>query len=157
MEKGFVLRGLGAKINKDDQSKINGLLKQLSKRAGKLNDKEFEDVLSQPNFHIVVVRDLLKGEILGMACVCFYKTFSAKRGKGIVEDVVVSKNCRGLGIGRILMEDLIRLAAVKFCSRLELTSNSKRKEANELYIKLNFKKRETNCYRRKITRKDRPY
>lgn len=156
-QKGFILWGVGLKVSKHDRETINRLLKQLSKKTSRLNNKDIEGVLGQPNYRVVVARDLLRGRILGMAGICFYKTFSHKRGKGVIEDVVVNKRCRGLGIGKALLKDLIGLAAVKFVSKLELTSNPKRKEANELYVKLGFKIRETNCYERRMGRKDRPY
>ena len=66
---------------------------------------------------------------------------------GMMEDVVVHENARGMGVGRAIMERLIAEARRKKIMMLELTSNPSRIAANRLYQSLGFQKRETNPYR----------
>ncbi len=64
-----------------------------------------------------------------------------------IEDVVVDSNLRGKGIGAALTQTLLehaRRAGVKYVA---LTSNPRREAANALYLKLGFKRWETNVYR----------
>ena len=83
-----------------------------------------------------------------MLTIAVYKTPSGI--KVWIEDVAVDEAHRGKGIGKELM-----LAAIDYSKSLgskdiRLTSRPSRIAANELYLKLGFKKYETNFYRYQI-------
>jgi ribosomal protein S18 acetylase RimI-like enzyme len=67
-----------------------------------------------------------------------------------IDDVVVDPAARGKGVGRRLMEYCLKEARHMACRRVELTSHASRTEANDLYLKLGFELRETNCYTLKL-------
>jgi GNAT superfamily N-acetyltransferase len=56
----------------------------------------------------------------------------------IVEDVVVSKNHQGQGIGQMMMFHAMELARKAQCYKLILSSNHKRQRAHDFYRKLGF-------------------
>lgn len=58
----------------------------------------------------------------------------------IVEDVVVSPDHQGAGIGRAMMGHAMRLASEKGCYKLVLSSNAKRTRAHAFYEQLGFRR-----------------
>ncbi len=70
--------------------------------------------------------------------------------RAIIEDVIVDESLRGQGIGEALMRFAIDLARSKGAGNISLTSNPIRESANKLYLKMGFKKRETNAYQYKF-------
>ncbi|KAG0223153.1 hypothetical protein BGW41_005691 [Actinomortierella wolfii] len=65
-----------------------------------------------------------------------------------IEDLVVSKAYRGLGIGKALMQRAIHDAVnIKKCNIIDLTSKPDRVQARQLYESLGFKIRDTGAYR----------
>jgi ribosomal protein S18 acetylase RimI-like enzyme len=132
------------KFSDADCEDINALLAQLSPSARRITPDKLRQLLAQSNYYILAVRSP-KGRIVGIATIIIYEKLTGK--VGIIEDVVVDKDHRGLGLGKSLVQYLIKFAQAKNVEYLDLTSNPSRKEANELYLKLGFKKRETNCYR----------
>jgi len=99
----------------------------------------------------LVVRDKGNNKIIGMGSIYFIRTLGGF--KGYIEDVVIDKNYRGLGLGRRLVCKLIEVAKEHGATRIDLTSNPKRKIANALYIKLGFKKINTNFYRLELAQR----
>ncbi len=64
-----------------------------------------------------------------------------------IEDVVVEEGARGKGVGRSLNEAAIERALAAGAVSVDLTSRPSREEANRLYQRMGFLKRETNVYR----------
>lgn len=90
-----------------------------------------------------------ENRIVGCATLCVYDSPTGR--KASVEDVVVSSECRGQGLGKALMEHLIAYARKELGDvDLHLTSRPHRVAANELYQKLGFTKKETNVYVMKL-------
>lgn len=58
----------------------------------------------------------------------------------IVEDVVVSPQYQGMGIGKAMMAHAIRLAGEAGCYKLALSSNQKRVDAHAFYASLGFQR-----------------
>lgn len=67
-----------------------------------------------------------------------------------IEDVVVEPESRGRGVATALVEEALRRAERIECRTVDLTSRPSRVEANRLYEKLGFERRETNVYRKKL-------
>ena len=67
--------------------------------------------------------------------------------KGWIEDVVVDKNHRGLGLGKRLLRFVHERAKELGVGSLILTSAPRRVEANGLYRSLGYELRDTNAYR----------
>lgn len=64
-----------------------------------------------------------------------------------IEDVIVDSEHRGKGIASNLITQAIDRAKNIKAKTIDLTSRPERQEANRLYGKLGFVKRETNVYR----------
>ena len=66
---------------------------------------------------------------------------------GLVEEVTVDEEVRGRHLSVHLMVGLLRHADELGLRFVDLTSRPSRVAANNLYKKLGFEPRETNCYR----------
>ena len=88
------------------------------------------------------------GEIVGTLTLTVYRVPTGIRS--IIEDVIVANSARGQGIGEALMKRAIEVAREKGASNISLTSNPMRESANRLYMRVGFKKRETNAYQIKL-------
>ena len=88
------------------------------------------------------------GEIVGALSLTVYRVPTGVRS--IIEDVIVDNSVRGQGIGEALMKRAIEVAREKGASNISLTSNPMRESANRLYLRMGFKKRETNAYQIKL-------
>ena len=82
--------------------------------------------------------------IVGMLTISLYRVPTG--GRSIVEDLVVDENYRKLGIAKALMLSAIQIAREAGANGVALTSNFQRVEANQFYLAMGYKKRETNAY-----------
>ena len=123
---------------------ISGLFKELNAEIVQLN---IATVLEQGN-DFVCVCCWEGNQLIGMASMATYKVVSGH--KGMVEDVVVSKEKRGLGIGRKLMEVLIEEAQRLSLTEILLFSGHHRKPAINLYKSLGFNLKESGMYTYKL-------
>ena len=96
---------------------------------------------------LMVARDG-SGKIVGALTLSVYRVPTGIRS--IIEDVIVDGSVRGQGIGESLMKYAIDLARQKGAKNISLTSNPLREAANRLYLRVGFKKRETNAYQMKL-------
>ena len=87
-------------------------------------------------------------KIIGTLTLTVYRVPTGIRS--IIEDVIVDNSARGEGIGEALMKRAIEIAREKGASNISLTSNPMREAANRLYLRMGFKKRETNAYQYKF-------
>lgn len=85
-----------------------------------------------------------KSEIAGILTLVIYRVPTGIRS--IVEDVIVDERFRRKGIAQALMRRAIEMARNAGASGVSLTSNPRREQANLMYQKLGFLKRETNSY-----------
>lgn len=89
-----------------------------------------------------------ENKIIGALTLIVYRVPTGTRS--IIEDVIVDKSARGQGVGEALMKRAIELARKKGAGNISLTSNAMREAANRLYLRMGFKKRETNVYQMKL-------
>lgn len=112
---------------------LNTELKQL-KLATILNDEDS-----------IYVAVCMEGErLVGIAMMATYKVISGF--KGMIEDVVVSSNHRGKGIGRKLMEKLLEQAEHQKLDAILLFSGHHRMAAISLYKSLGFSLKDSGLY-----------
>lgn len=133
-------------LSADDLATLDDLMHQLSPNSS-CTRETLENVLNDINSHLFVCR--LKGRIIACATLCVMH--SPEFTLASVEAVVVDSSCRGMGIGRKLMQQIILCAKECGVRTLHLTSNPKRVSANILYKSLGFELYDTNCYRMKET------
>jgi phosphinothricin acetyltransferase len=83
--------------------------------------------------------------VVGFGCITIYQTPE----HGIlarIEDVVVDKDFRGNGFGKMLIEHLIKEAQKRKISKVFLTSNPNRIVARKMYKQMGFKKVITDTF-----------
>jgi len=105
------------------------------------------DLVRDSSSTLMVARNDL-GEIVGALTLTVYRVPTGIRS--IIEDVIVDNSVRGQGVGEALMKRAIEVAREKGASNISLTSNPMRESANRLYLRMGFKKRETNAYQIKL-------
>lgn len=89
-----------------------------------------------------------EGKLIGFGWIFPRQTLLRKQA--VVEDMIVDNAYRGTGLGRKILRKLILWAKENGVEVVELTTNSKRVSANELYKSEGFKLHETNHYLLKI-------
>ncbi|WP_419211680.1 GNAT family N-acetyltransferase [Maribacter sp. X9] len=125
------------------QAQLTELYKQLN---AELKQLELATVLKNEGQTDIVI--CMDGEILvGIAMMAKYTVVSG--AKGMIEDVVVSSDYRGQGIGRKLMEKLLEQAEKEQLTDVLLFSGHHRTAAISLYQSLGFKLKESGLYVKK--------
>ena len=122
-------------------------LPQLSADAEILTRQYFKNILASEGIHLFLAT-IDKKQIVGMLTIATYKTPPGI--KVWIEDVIVDESHRGKGIGRELMLFAIDYSGSLGAKYICLTSRPSRVAANELYLKLGFKKYETNFYKYRL-------
>lgn len=132
-------------IPRDAVSELNSLLMQLNTNSKTLDDKDVKEIIGESSNRLFVAREPVGNKIVGMLTLVIYRIPVWK--KGWIEDVVVDKKYRNQGIATKLINYAIANAKINGVLSLNLTSRPMRENANKLYDKLGFTKRDTNVYR----------
>jgi ribosomal protein S18 acetylase RimI-like enzyme len=129
-------------LTKELVERFEALLPQLS--SSTVPDSELlRAVIASSATTLLVGR--VDNEIFGM---CTLVTFTIPTGiRCWIEDVVVDEGARGHGLGAAIVTEAIQLARSRGAKSVDLTSRPGRLEANRLYERLGFERRETNVYR----------
>ncbi|WP_282075319.1 GNAT family N-acetyltransferase [Maribacter aquivivus] len=130
-------------VTADLQSQLTELYKQLN---AELTQLDLATALSDYNTTDVVIC-LDDDKLVGIAMMAKYKVVSGH--KGMIEDVVVSSEYRGKGIGRKLMEKLLEQVEKSKLDDVLLFSGHHRTAAISLYKSLGFKLKESGMYIKK--------
>ena len=123
---------------------IADMLAQLTAREYPFGEQELRAIVEDSASQLFVMRD--DERIMGMLTLGHYTSPTGR--KVWVEDVVVSAEYRGEGLGRKLINH-----AIEYCREnlspctLMLTSNPARIAANELYRTSGFEPKQTNVYK----------
>jgi ribosomal protein S18 acetylase RimI-like enzyme len=118
------------------------LLPQLSPKRTPPELVELTEVAAAPGTSLLVAFD--GDDVLGMLTLVLYRVPTGIRGW--IHDVVVDEAARGRGVGGELTAEALRLAERAGAVSVELTTRAERAEANRLYQRLGFERRETNVY-----------
>ena len=89
-----------------------------------------------------------EGKLIGFGWIFPRQTLLRKQA--VVEDMIIDNTYRGTGLGRKILQKLIKWARENDVEVVELTTNPKRVAANELYKSEGFKLHETNHYLLKL-------
>ena len=128
-------------LKKEDEFAVIELFKQLTNKEVLFN---IGDIISDEYCNCVVIED--SGKIIGFGSLVIYQT-PLKSSIATIEDVVVDKSYRGQGLGKKLMQELIKLGQDKKVKMINLTSKPSRVAARKLYESLGFKLLETGVFR----------
>ncbi len=124
------------------------LVPQVSSSAPPPTAYELETIVESPATTLFVARDE-SGEIVGSLTLAVFRTPTGVRAW--IEDVVVESSARGGGIGSALVREAVELARKAQARTVDLTSRPERDDANRLYRRLGFERRETNVYRLELS------
>jgi ribosomal protein S18 acetylase RimI-like enzyme len=128
-------------------SAFQRLIPQLTQNNPPPSLADLADLVRETSSTLMVARDD-SGKIVGALSLCVYRVPTGVRS--MIEDVIVDTAARGLGIGEALMKCAIETAREKGAKNISLTSNPLRLAANRLYLRMGFKKRDTNAYQMKL-------
>jgi phosphinothricin acetyltransferase len=125
-------------FKKEDATQVAVLIPQLTKNIVEPASlvKRLENLATAQNWQYFVAE--LEDKIVGFAGLVWYPVAS-KGLIGWIEEVVVDEAFRGQGIGRSLMEVLLKLAEEKNIKQVKLTSTN---IALPLYEKFGFNKKD---------------
>lgn len=107
------------------------------KNAGKVYDRRLKDMIKDKDILFFVAQEDKKicGYIYGEASI-WYPGYLM----GNIVDLIVGKNHRGKGIGKVLLEKIISSLKKKGCKQIEIQVQIENKNALGLYESLGFKK-----------------
>ncbi len=114
----------------DRQAQTRGL-------ATVINGSEVGDIL--------IARD--DGEIIGMVNLLYTVSTALGAQVALLEDMVVSPNRRGQGIGSILIRDAVKFAREKGCMRITLLTDDDNEEAHRFYKRHGFSRSSMIAFR----------
>ena len=120
------------------------LVPQLSKSAEMPAVEELAEIVRSPAT-VLLVAYAETGDIIGSLTLVLFRIPTGLRAR--IEDVVVDESARGAGVGKALNLAAMERAAAEGARSIDLTSSPAREAANELYLSLGFKQRDTNVYR----------
>jgi len=140
------------KIELLNKERINGELQdQLAQLYLQLNSElkqlSLIDILEHPE-RIDVACCFDNDILVGIAMMANYKVISGY--KGMIEDVVVSEQYRGQGLGRQLMEKLLNCAEERQLDAILLFSGHHRTTAINLYKSLGFTLKNSGLYVKRL-------
>ena len=123
-------------IRKLENNDINQVIKIWTNSFSRNFDKPINpNYLSDPDSITIVMSE--EKIIVGVATLHIIKKLT--RILGLIEDVAVNKNYRGLGIGKKLVKELIKIGNEKNCDKIVLSSSEKN---SKFYEKIGFQKNE---------------
>jgi len=99
--------------------------------------KAFQEIQEDPN-HEIMVADI-SGTVIGVLQLSYLIHLSRKGARRAqIEGVRVSKNSRGQGVGKKLIQEAIDRAKSKGCQLVQLTSDKARDDAINFYRSMGF-------------------
>jgi ribosomal protein S18 acetylase RimI-like enzyme len=102
-----------------------------------------QNIISNSSVHLLLAQE--NRECFGTLTLVVFPIVTGIRAW--IEDVVVPESARGKGVGKLLTEKAVALAAMHGAKTVDLTSRPSREAANRLYKSAGFQQRETNVYR----------
>jgi ribosomal-protein-alanine N-acetyltransferase len=124
------------KIRKLEKNDINQVIEIWTNSFSRNFDKPINpNYLSDPNSITIVISE--ENIIIGVATLHIIKKLT--RILGLIEDVAVNENYRGVGIGKKLVKELIKIGNEKNCDKIVLSSSEKN---SKFYEKIGFQKNE---------------
>lgn len=130
-----VLLGLYAQLGEDD-GRVLSLPKALA---------IFQRMQAYPDYRLYLAER--GGEAVGtFALLVMDNLGHCGARSAVLEDVVVSSNCRGEGIGKRMMDFARRLCLDKGCYKMTFSSNRNREAAHRFYESLGFRRHGISFY-----------
>jgi GNAT superfamily N-acetyltransferase len=129
---------------REELRNILGLYRELAvggEEALPLSEAEeiFDRISSYPDYKIYIA--LNGGEIVGTFALAIMDNLAHLGARsGLIEDVVVKRECQGRGIGKQMMVYALDRCREAGCYKAALSSNMRRMDAHRFYESLGFEK-----------------
>ncbi len=104
-------------------------------------------LVTDPSESSLVLVAVAHGEVVGMGTVQTLVSTAEGGRVGLVEDVIVKKEYRGLGIATRLLDEIRAWSAAKHLSRLQLLADIENKKALNFYFRRNWSMTNLVCLR----------
>ena len=138
-----------AEVTDEFAAAFQRLVPQLSRSAEPPTAADLAEIVRSPAtvLFAAYAEDAAAGanEIIGSLTLVLFRIPTGLRAR--IEDVVVDESARGAGVGKALNLAAVERASAEGARSVDLTSSPVREAANELYLSLGFKQRDTNVYR----------
>lgn len=122
-----------------DLPAARGLLLQLTEVAhetGFLDPERlqelFDELSAQPDMYLNLVAES-GGQVVGFISVVFYKTLFHRGGTALINELVVDRGARGMGIGRALVERVVAEARARGMDEVEVGTEQSNQRAKAFY------------------------
>ncbi|MBI3638150.1 GNAT family N-acetyltransferase [Candidatus Wolfebacteria bacterium] len=137
-----------SKFNYSALNDLNNLYSQLSFSNFKkqISAGYLKKILKDKNVYLCGLYDGKR--IIGTGTIILMQPLGGIRA--YLDAMVVDEAYRGQGLGKMIINELLKTARKLKAQRMEFTSRPARKAANALYKKTGFKQRETNVYEKKL-------
>lgn len=109
--------------------------------------KGLEMIIKRPETGSVFVYES-EGVIQGMVVVLFTMSTALGKKVALLEDMIVSPDSRGKGVGTSLIKHAVEFARNNGCGRVTLLSDHDNEQAHEFYRKHGFTKSDMVVFRR---------
>lgn len=130
-------------VSHQSLEELTVLVRDLHTDERTVQKEDLKTMVETENIRLVVVKD--DDKIIGVATLYIQQKLGGKNG--IVEDVVVSGDYRGQGLGEKLMREVIEIARNEKLKSISLTSRPQRVAAHKLYQKVGFQIKETTVFK----------
>jgi ribosomal protein S18 acetylase RimI-like enzyme len=80
----------------------------------------------------------IDNQVVGFISLIFYKTFFHTGGTALINELIVEKNLRGVGVGRKLIEEAVKEAKKRGMDEIEVGTEKTNLDAQSFYRKAGF-------------------
>ena len=114
----------------------------------KVNDNNIKEIIKSENCKAIIMKN--KDELIGTAIIDILNDYIKNQKYYYINYVCIKKEYRGCGYSKKIMEYIEELARQENISYIILTSSSQREIANKLYLSLDYKKIDTNLFKKEF-------
>jgi len=122
---------------------LNKLMPLLSSSFSSLSKEDLSSIIESDASTLLMAKE--DNQFCGAITLVMFQIPSGSRAW--IEDVVVSEEVRGKGVGKKLVQHAVNLALEARVKSIDLTARDARGAAIYLYKKVGFQDRETNVFR----------
>ena len=122
----------------EDETDILSLVQQLGYDNVSLIELRTKMNLYQEDNHLLLVSED-NDHVVGFIALDVLQLFHIHGKTGKITSLCIDENNRGKGIGRALIKEAENFFRKCGCTRIEVTSNQRRKDAHSFYLSLGYK------------------
>jgi ribosomal protein S18 acetylase RimI-like enzyme len=123
----------------DDDTVIAVLIRELASGEGEVStvsERTVADYLAVPGNGVLLAEK--DGQILGLISYSIRPNLYHAADSCLIEELIVRQEARGSGVGRILVEDLMKRCMAHRCAEISVSTMPDNKRAIRFYRKLGF-------------------